>query len=99
MTLDELKSQLKLIVQPTFFQRMFWWLLPGGAAVLDQMSGGVDRKEAKRWIAMIDSMTLTERRSPEMIDSGRRNRIARGSGSRVQAVSVLVKQFARRPPS
>ena len=42
-----------------------------------------------------DEMTSDERRSPEIINGSRRARIARGSGSNVQDVNRLLKQFAQ----
>jgi signal recognition particle subunit SRP54 len=45
--------------------------------------------------AMILSMTPEERRRPEIIKGSRRLRIARGSGTNVQAVNQLVKQFGQ----
>jgi signal recognition particle subunit SRP54 len=44
-------------------------------------------------MAIIDSMTVRERRSPALIDGSRRRRIARGSGVQVQDVNRLMKQF------
>jgi signal recognition particle subunit SRP54 len=44
--------------------------------------------------AMISSMTKEERKNPEVINGSRRQRIARGSGTRVQEVNMLLKQFA-----
>jgi signal recognition particle subunit SRP54 len=43
--------------------------------------------------AMISSMTKEERSNPEMINGSRRQRIARGSGRKVQEVNLLLKQF------
>ena len=43
--------------------------------------------------AMINSMTTEERKTPEIINGSRRQRIARGSGTRVQEVNMLLKQF------
>ena len=43
--------------------------------------------------AMINSMTHEERLKPNIIDGGRRKRIAMGSGTSVQAVNRLLKQF------
>jgi signal recognition particle subunit SRP54 len=43
--------------------------------------------------AMISSMTTEERKTPEIINGSRRQRIARGSGTRVQEVNMLLKQF------
>jgi signal recognition particle subunit SRP54 len=53
----------------------------------------VDEKELDRVQAIILSMTLQERRHPELIKGSRRLRIARGSGTSVQQVNQLVKQF------
>jgi signal recognition particle subunit SRP54 len=47
----------------------------------------------KRTEAIINSMTPTERRNPDILDASRRRRIARGAGLEVQDVNRLVKQF------
>ena len=68
-------------------------MLPG---VGSQMRGmKVDEREIDRLEAIILSMTLEERRRPELIKGSRRLRIARGSGTSVQAVNQMVKQFAQ----
>lgn len=53
----------------------------------------LDERHVKRVEAIIYSMTPEERRRPEIIKGSRRERIARGSGTSVQEVSQLVKQF------
>ena len=55
----------------------------------------MSEKELDRLEAIILSMTPAERADPQIIDGSRRRRIARGSGTSVQAVSHLVKQFAQ----
>ena len=50
-------------------------------------------KEAKRKIAIINSMTAKERHRPDVIDGSRKRRIARGSGVQVQDVNRLLKEF------
>ncbi len=55
----------------------------------------VDEAEISRTVAIIDSMTLLERVKPEIIKGSRRKRIAAGSGTRVQDVNRLLKQFAQ----
>ena len=55
----------------------------------------VDERELDRIQAIILSMTPEERRRPELIKGSRRLRIARGSGTNVQHVSRLVKQFGQ----
>jgi signal recognition particle subunit SRP54 len=69
-------------------------MIPGlGASQLSQLK--VDDKELDRLEAIIRSMTPDERRRPELIKGSRRLRIARGSGTSVQEVSRLLKQFAQ----
>jgi signal recognition particle subunit SRP54 len=61
-----------------------------------QMRGvKVDEREIDRIEAIILAMTPEERRRPELIKGSRRLRIARGSGTSVQAVNQIVKQFAQ----
>ena len=55
----------------------------------------VDEKELTRVVAMIDSMTPAERRNHMIINGARRRRIARGSGTTVQEVNQLLKQYAQ----
>jgi signal recognition particle subunit SRP54 len=67
-------------------------MLPGVGA---QMRGvNVDEREIDRIEAIILSMTPEERRRPDLIKGSRRLRIAHGSGTSVQAVNQIVKQFA-----
>lgn len=63
--------------------------LPAGAA--DQ----VNDRELARLEAIINSMTVLERRRPEVIKSSRKRRIAAGSGTQVQEVNRLLKQFTQ----
>jgi signal recognition particle subunit SRP54 len=65
-------------------------LLPGGAQMKDM---NFDQKELLHVKAMIQSMTVKERRHPEIINESRRRRIARGSGMKPADVSRLLKQF------
>ncbi|NTU58213.1 MAG: signal recognition particle protein [Chlorobiaceae bacterium] len=53
----------------------------------------LDNLDFKPIEAMISSMTSQERKTPEIINGSRRQRIARGSGTRVQEVNMLLKQF------
>jgi signal recognition particle subunit SRP54 len=68
-------------------------MIPGLGAQLKGMK--VDEREIDRTEAIILSMTAEERRHPELIKGARRLRIARGSGTSVQHVNQLVKQFAQ----
>jgi signal recognition particle subunit SRP54 len=53
----------------------------------------VDEKRLKRVEAIIDSMTPKERRDPSVLNASRKRRIARGSGTQVQDINQLVKQY------
>jgi signal recognition particle subunit SRP54 len=68
-------------------------MIPGMGAQLGPLQ--VDDRELDRLGAIITSMTPAERANPKIIDGSRRRRIARGSGTNVQAVSNLVKQFGQ----
>jgi signal recognition particle subunit SRP54 len=68
-------------------------MMPGIGSQLGSLN--VDEKELDRLEAIIRSMTPEERANPRIIDGSRRRRIARGSGTNVQAVSQLVKQFTQ----
>jgi len=69
-------------------------MLPGaGAMGLGDIK--VDDRDLDRLQAIITSMTPEERAHPEIINGSRRRRIARGSGTTVQAVNQLIKQFGQ----
>jgi len=65
----------------------------GGAKQLQMIKDQVDEKQMVHIEAIIKSMTVEERRSPVIINGSRRKRIARGSGTSVQDVNRLLKQF------
>jgi signal recognition particle subunit SRP54 len=69
-------------------------MLPGQ---LGQAAKQVDPKDAERQFkmteAIIGSMTRAERRDPDLLNASRRRRIAHGSGTEVQDVNRLIKQF------
>ena len=68
-------------------------MLPGGQKLKGAMEGQVPERELKRVMAMIDSMTMRERRDHTVINGSRKKRIARGSGTNVMEVNRLIKQF------
>jgi signal recognition particle subunit SRP54 len=68
-------------------------LLPGIGKLVQDVSPEVTDREFKRIEAIILSMTPQERRNPRIINSGRKKRIAHGSGTTVQEVNALLKQF------
>jgi signal recognition particle subunit SRP54 len=68
-------------------------MIPGLGNKFKDIDEMIDEKELKRVEAIIQSMTLKERRNPDMINMSRRLRIARGSGTDIQDVNALIKQF------
>jgi len=69
--------------------------LPGMGEIPDHVKGQVNDKEINRTIAIINSMTPQERRFPGILKGARKRRIARGSGTHVQEINKLLKQFAQ----
>ncbi len=68
-------------------------MLPGMGAMKQLRNADIDEGELNRVEAIILSMTPAERANPNMINGSRRKRIANGSGTKVQNVNALVKQF------
>jgi signal recognition particle subunit SRP54 len=90
--LSDLKSQLQQ-VQKMGGLASVMDKLPGGMAAAKGLQAGQADKDLRRQIAIIDSMTRRERRRPEIIDGSRKRRIAAGSGTQVQDINRLIKQF------
>ncbi len=91
-TLDDFLDQLQQIRSMGPLGNLLK-MLPGVGQQLGSMK--VDDRELDRLQAIITSMTPQERANPKVIDGSRRRRIAAGSGTSVQAVSQLVKQFGQ----
>src|SRR5687767_471645 len=70
-------------------------MLPGFGQMKQLKGARIDERELDRIEAIVTSMTPEERRAPQIIDGSRRKRIAAGSGTTVQAVNQLVKQFGQ----
>ncbi len=68
-------------------------MIPGIAGANQLKNLQVDEKQLDHIAAIINSMTPQERRSPEIINGSRRKRIARGSGTSIQEINRLLKQF------
>ena len=67
-------------------------MLPGIAKMKNQLAAAnLDERVLKRQIAIIDSMTPQERRSPDVLKASRKKRIAAGSGTRVEDINRLLK--------
>jgi signal recognition particle subunit SRP54 len=90
-TLDDFLEQLQQLKKMGPLQNVLG-MLPGVGA---QLKGAeVSDDQVKRTEAIIRSMTKEERDDPSIINGSRRTRIAKGSGTQVQDVNRLVKQFS-----
>ena len=68
-------------------------MLPGMGSKVKISDSDIDEKKIERTKAIILSMTQKERRDPSIINYSRKNRIANGSGTSIQEVNQLLKQF------
>jgi signal recognition particle subunit SRP54 len=95
-TLEDFLSQMKQVRRMGPLQNVLG-MMPGmgGKAMKQLREVNMDERELDRLEAIILSMTPAERANPAVIDGSRRKRIAQGSGTTVQAVNQLVKQFAQ----
>jgi signal recognition particle subunit SRP54 len=94
-TLDDFRQQLQQLKQMGPLDQVlgmlpFGKMLKGAPAELQS-----EQADFARFDAIITSMTPGERRNPEVINGSRRQRIARGSGTSVQDVNRLLKQYAQ----
>ena len=92
-TLDDFLTQLHQIKKLGSLQSLLG-LIPGMGKYKEALKDvDLDGKEMKHLEAIIYSMTPEERRKPEILNGSRRKRIADGSGTRIQDVNRMVKQF------
>ena len=91
--LEDFASQLRQIQKMGSLSGIIG-MLPGAGKIKQQLEGAdLDTKILKRQAAIISSMTMKERRVPDIIKASRKKRIAAGSGTSVQEVNKLLKQF------
>jgi signal recognition particle subunit SRP54 len=95
-TLEDFRDQLKQIKKLGSMESILK-MLPsvGPFAGMQQAASQVDEKQFTRVEAIINSMTPHERRNHELISGSRRKRIAAGSGTSVQDVNQLLRQYAQ----
>jgi signal recognition particle subunit SRP54 len=89
LSLEDLSTELEKIGRMGSLREILG-MLPGAGALKDMP---VDEASLGRTRAIIGSMTPRERHHPDIIDGSRRLRIARGSGTTVAEVNILLKQF------
>jgi signal recognition particle subunit SRP54 len=95
-TLDDFRDQLRTIKKMGPLEQILG-MLPGMGQIKELAANrdAVDDKQLGRIEAMINSMTPKERRNHQVINGSRRKRIARGSGTSVEEVNRLLKQFVQ----
>ncbi len=91
--LDDLAAQLRQLRRMGGMSGMLG-MLPGVGKIKKQLSeANIDESIIKRQEAIIGSMTKGERRNPKLLNASRRRRIAVGSGTSVQDINRLLKQY------
>jgi len=91
-TLEDFMDQMQQVKKMGPLQDLLG-MIPGMGKQLKGMDTQIDEKELLHVEAIIKSMTVNERRNPAILNGSRKKRIAQGSGSRVQDVNRLLKQF------
>jgi signal recognition particle subunit SRP54 len=95
-SLDDFRDQLRQVKKMGSMKSLIG-MLPsiGPFSGLQKAADNVDEKQINRVEAIISSMTMHERNHHEVINGSRRKRIARGSGTSVQEVNSLLRQYAQ----
>jgi signal recognition particle subunit SRP54 len=93
-TFDDFRDQLRTIKKMGPIEQVLG-MIPGfgGVKELNDQRAQVDDRQLGRVEAIISSMTAAERRNHTIINGSRRKRIARGSGTTVEDVNRLLRQF------
>lgn len=93
--LEDFRTQMRKLKKLGSFESILK-MIPGMGALTDKLAeagAALPEKEMARTEAIINSMTMEERRNPEILNGSRRARIARGAGVTVAQVNQLLKQF------
>jgi signal recognition particle subunit SRP54 len=91
-TLDDFLSQMQQLKRMGPLGGLME-MIPGFGGMAKDAQAAVDSGQLKRVEAIIQSMTRAERNDPALLNASRRRRIARGSGTSLQDVNRLIKQF------
>lgn len=92
-TLDDFLKQMRQVKKLGSFQNILG-MIPGMGKYKDKLKDiDLDGKEMKHIEAIILSMTPKERANPDILNGSRRKRIAMGSGTHIQEVNRMIKQF------
>ncbi len=90
-TLEDFQDQIRQVRKLGPLQDLVK-MIPGASKLLPDQ-GEIDERDIVRVEAILSSMTMSERQHPEIIDGSRRRRIARGSGTQVQDVNRLLRDY------
>ena len=93
-TLEDFRDQLKQIRKLGSMEQILA-MLPSVGPFKEMQKAKVDEKEIGRTEAIINSMTAKERRNHQILNGSRKKRIAKGSGTSVQEVNQLLKQYVQ----
>jgi len=88
-TLEDLRSQLQQVKKMGPLSQLVG-MIPGAGKISED---DIDEKAIHRMQAILDSMTKKEREFPQLINGSRKKRIAKGSGTSVQEINRLLKQY------
>ncbi len=88
-TLEDLRSQLQQVKKMGPLSSLVS-MIPGAGKINEE---DIDEKAIHRMQAILDSMTRKEREFPQLINGSRKKRIAKGSGTTVQEINRLLKQY------
>ena len=96
LTLEDFRDQIKQVNRLGSMEQILG-MLPGAGKLKSMINAGMSQelpeKEMKRVVAIIDSMTPAERSDHAILNGSRKKRVAKGSGTSVQEVNRLIKQF------
>jgi signal recognition particle subunit SRP54 len=93
-TLEDYREQLKQVTKMGPLDQVLG-MIPGLGQAAKQVDTEAGEREIRRAGAIIDSMTPEERRDPSVMNGSRRKRVATGSGTSVEDVNRLLKQYAQ----
>jgi signal recognition particle subunit SRP54 len=91
-TLEDFLEQLRAMKKLGSLESIMK-MMPGGTEALKQVDIGKQEKEFKRMEGMVCAMTIKERKSPAILNAGRRRRIAAGSGVTVTELNTMLNKF------
>jgi signal recognition particle subunit SRP54 len=93
LTLEDLVNQMKQVRRMGPISQLLEMIPGAGAAKITPAQQRQAEASMRRAEAIVQSMTPDERRNPEILDGSRKRRVARGSGTEVQEVNQLLRQF------